>query len=332
MFVRRSITLITLITSTGIAHAKLVDVTLNNGDMLKADLISQTNKTITLNHPVLGKLIIDKSKITQLVDDQQQVDTTKVAESSTPAKQAEAKSGQDVSKHAEVTTVDEGLFGTGLLTDWSRRLDLGLAGSAGKSSSAQINVGFSADFTNKYTRISSKTAYYRSQSDGTMTANSFYSSLNRDWLRPDSPWFEFGGGRVDWDKFKDWDYRASVNGGMGYEFLNNDEWLLDGRTGLGFSQTFGGTRHDFTPEGLLGFEAKWHINNHQKLHISNSLYPALNDIHNYRNLTSLDWILDLNTLVGVALKVGLTNEYDSRNQGNVNKNDFKYTASLAWTL
>jgi hypothetical protein len=52
----------------------------------------------------------------------------------------------------------------------------------------------------------------------------------------------------------------------------------------------------------------------------------------YRNLTAFDWVLDLNSYVGVALKLGLLNEYDSSTEEGISKNDFKYTVSLAWKL
>ncbi|MEC9313949.1 MAG: DUF481 domain-containing protein, partial [Pseudomonadota bacterium] len=227
---------------------------------------------------------------------------------------------------------DNGLFGTGLLTNWKRRVDLGIAGSAGKSRNHQVNLGFSADFTSDYTRISHNTAYFRAKSEDELSDHSFYSSINRDWLRPQTPWFHFAGGRVDWDEFKDWDFRLNANGGVGYEFVKTDDWLLLGRTGLGFNQTFGGEREEFTPEGLIGLETQWDMNEYQHIEFANTFYPSLRDSSEYRNLTSFDWVLDLNSFVGVALKLGLLNEYDSATEEDISKNDFRYTASLVWKL
>jgi len=74
------------------------------------------------------------------------------------------------------------------------------------------------------------------------------------------------------------------------------------------------------------------MNDHQRIKFANTLYPSLKDTAEYRNLTSFDWLLDLNSYAGVALKVGLLNEYDSATEQGIDKNDFKYTVSLAWTL
>lgn len=293
-------------------------IQLTNGDELTADLIKHTDSHITIVHPVLGKLQLSKSKISNISSINEPDEVVTMTET-TPSETAKAHN-------------DNGLFGTGLLTGWERRIDLGIAGSAGKSQNHQVNLGFTADYESEYTRIAHRTAYFRAESEDELSDHSFYSSVNRDWLRPSTPWFHFAGGRFVMDEFKDWDYRVSGNGGVGYEFANNDAFLLLGRTGLGFNQTLGGDREEFTPEGLLGIESQWEMNDFQRIKFANTLYPSLKDMSEYRNLTSFDWLLDLNSYVGVALKVGLLNEYDSATEQGIDKNDFKYTVSLAWTL
>lgn len=294
-----------------------------NGDTLTAELTNETDSHYVVAHPVLGELRIDKNQVmaASMVDD-------------LPTEQDSTPSAATISEPqiADANDEDNGLFGTGILTNWERRFTLGLAGSAGKSRNHQVNVGFSADYDTDYTRISHRLAYFRAKSDGELSDHSFYSSINRDWLRPTTPWFHFAGGRVDWDEFKDWDTRLNANGGVGYEFAKTDTWLLLGRSGLGFNQTFGGEREEFTPEGLLGVETQWDVSDFQRVEFSNNLYPSLLDMGEYRNLTAFDWVLDLNNFVGVALKLGLLNEYDSATEEGISKNDFKYTVSLAWKL
>ncbi len=59
----------------------------------------------------------------------------------------------------------------------------------------------------------------------------------------------------------------------------------------GFNQTFSGEREDFTPEGWLGIESKWEMNDHQQIQLTNSLYPNLKQNADDRNQTTFDWIL-----------------------------------------
>lgn len=316
-------TLISLTLSSA-ALAEEVKIHLNNGDVLSATVLDENADSVTIEHALLGQVTINKQAI-ESIDS-----ATVVAEA--PASEQQASSTEQQTAEEKLAAADTGLLGTHLLTGWERRFDLGLAGSGGKSRTQQINVAVTLNYADDETRIDSKTAYYRNESEGELRDSSFYSRINRDWLLPESPVFRFAGARADFDEFKDWDYRLSSNGGIGYEFINNEKWLFVGRTGLGFNQTIGGERNEFTPEGLLGLEARWAMNQYQRIQISNSLYPVLNDPAEFRNITSLDWTLDLNTYAGVALVVGVLNEYDTQTDADISKNDLRYNVSLAWKL
>jgi putative salt-induced outer membrane protein YdiY len=303
------------------AFAQETHIILKNGDNLTVHVLEHTTEFVTIKHDSLGTLTIDTQQIESISPTETEV---------VSAEQVEEDTETEVVK--QEVEADSGLFGTGILSDWERRFDLGIAGRAGKSKNMQINAGFTADFEDEQSRISHKTAYYRSESDGELSAHSLYSQFNKDWLQNDSEWFYFAGGKIDFDEFKDWDYRLSGNGGMGYDIYDTETFLLSGRAGLGFSQTFGGAREEFIPEGLLGIDAKWDISEVQEVKFSNTLYPNLKESSEFRNLTSLDWTLDLTAVSDVALKVGLLNEYDSATEDGISKNDFKYTVSLSWSL
>jgi len=294
-------------------------ITLNNGDTITADVIKQDEQNVYLSHPVLGEITLPNTSITEMAD----LATTAVTE-------------EIVAEVVTEEVVEEpkarGLFGTSFLAEWKKAFSLGIAGSEGKSSNHQVNVAFTADFEDEFSRLTHKTAYFRSESEGTLSDHSFYSLLNKDWLSPDSPWLKFANGRLDLDELKDWDYRVNAIGGMGYEFINSDEFLLVGKAGLGFSQTFGGEREEFTPEGSLGVETAWQISEFQTLKAANTYYPSLEDFSEFRNITTVDWTLNMNTFEDMALIVGLSNEYDSQAEDDVDNNDFKYTISLSWSL
>lgn len=282
--------------------------TLLNGDVLTGEFIKEDGHAVYIEHDVLGEMMIPKTMLAVVPEVPEEEIVAEVADEE-----------------------DSGLFGTGILQNWERRFDIGITGSAGKSDNNQINVAFTADYESERTRISHKTSYYRSESEGDLSSHTFNSKVNRDWLLPETPWFRFAGAGFDWDEFKDYDYRVNANTGMGYEFFDTDTFLLVGRTGLGFNQTFG-DRDEFTPEGLLGVETKWDVNAFQHIKFTNTLYPNLKTTSEYRNLTTLDWVLDLNTFAGVALKLGLSNEYDAAVEDDTDKNDFKYTFSLSWHI
>lgn len=313
-----------------LAQATPVTLLLINGDRLQGDLLERNQQSVTIKHPLLGQMVIHTETIAEIQTDYQAL--TQVTPESVETNNIVSSEQAPAVDMMAVEPEDTGLLGTGWLADWERRLDVGISGSSGKTSNQLINLGFTAELTTEETRISSRTSYFRSKSEGNLSDNAFFSSVNRDWLIPESKWFRFAGARFDADQFKDWNQRINANTGVGYEFTNNDDFLLLGRSGVGFSQTIGGEREEFTPEGLLGIESRWRINDSQRVSFANTIFPSFEDLGEYRNLTTLDWSLDLDSLHGVALKIGLQNEYDSATEDDISKNDFKYTLSLSWRL
>ncbi|MAK65526.1 MULTISPECIES: DUF481 domain-containing protein [unclassified Methylophaga] len=309
-----------------ISHAAPVTLILTNGDRLQGDLLERNQESLTIKHQLLGEMVINTNTVADIKTNYEAL------AQQTPSEQTSAAPTIEPAEIAQAEPEDNGLFGTGWLSDWERRFDLGLAGSRGKSDNSKVNVAFNADLATEKTRINSRTAYFYAKSEEETSDNSFFSSINRDWLKPTTPWFTFAGGRFDIDRFKDYDYRVNANSGFGYEFANSEDFLFVGRSGVGFNKTFGGERQEFTPEGLLGLESRWRINAAQRLALANTFYPSFDSFDAYRNVTTFDWILDLDERAGVALKVGMSNEYDSETEDDISKNDFKYTLSLSWSL
>jgi putative salt-induced outer membrane protein YdiY len=305
-----STTWLTAVWLTGLSHA--ATVTLTSGDRLSGTISASTPEVVTLQHPLLGELSLPRSEIAAIDPD--------------PAPASTEESVETV-----VAEQDAGLLGSGWLSDWTRRVEVGITGAAGNSENQKITAGFTAGFEDETTRWAHETAYYRNESDGSLTDNTFKSLLNRDWLQPGSPWFQFAGGRFDWDEFQDWDTRLTGNGGIGYEFIGTDRLRLLGRAGLGANQTFG-DREELTLEGLLEVDAIWRISPAQTLAFTNTFHPNLEESGEYRNLTSIDWTLDLDEASGLGLKISLSNDYDSLAADASDKNDFRYAGALVWKL
>ena len=155
-------------------HAEPVSIHLANGDRLSGELIEQNEEFLLLDSAVLGKLRLAASDVSQV----------SAVEGQPQAKVAINRAADDIDAMEIRLPLEEdlGLFGTGWLTYWKRRLDLGIAGSEGDTDSLQINLAFSADYESPDTRISHKINYYRAESDDELSDHSFYTSVNRDWL------------------------------------------------------------------------------------------------------------------------------------------------------
>lgn len=308
-----------LLTLTPLAHAETIQ--LKGGDVINASLTAQDDNSVTIDHPSLGEMTISRDKIEAVYADADAM----------AASLAEKDAAQKAQALQAERTADEGLLGTGLFQGWNRQLELGLNGAEGNSQNLNFRAAFKTDYEDDEDRWLYSMAYRTASSNGATTEKNFNAELFKDWLLPEEDYFFFANGRFDWDDFQDWDTRWSGFGGAGYQFLDNDKWNVRGRAGLGGSQEMGGTLGDeFTTEAQLGIEADYQIKDGHAIAFTNYLYPSFEDAADFRNNTTLDYVITIDRDKGLALKLGLANEHDASTPTTAKKNDFNYYASLIW--
>jgi len=297
-------------------------IVLTNGDVINAAMTAETDTSITIDHPALGEVTFNKEQVKAVYADPEAMKAAQV--------EAAAKKKADA-KAAEVEA-DDGLFGSGFLAGWNRRLKLGLNGAEGNSQNINFRIAFHGDYEDAEDRWIYDMVYRTAESDGETTQNQFFAALTKDWLVPDEDYFYFVNGRYDWDEFQDWDSRLSGFLGGGYQFLDDETWNVRGRAGIGGNQEIGGTvdGDEFTPEGLVGVEADYTISDGHNIAFTNYVYPSLEDFKDFRNVTTLDYVIGLND--DMDLTLGLANEYDSAAASGTKKNDFTYYITLGWAF
>ncbi|MEE9355822.1 MAG: DUF481 domain-containing protein [Methylococcaceae bacterium] len=282
-------------------------ITLKNGDSIHAVVKDETDSQLTVEHQSLGTLSILREQIVSINHKQEDLPEDKVT--ATP-------------------TADKGMFNTGLLTGWERYLEIGLDGSAGISQSETFRLGLEFKYEDDNDRWRSNTIYYIDRSEGETSENKLNTDLLKDWLIKDSKWFYFSHSGIDWDKFRDWDYRIRQYGGSGYQFIRNEKWDVRGRLGLGVKHVLGTEISDETTiEALLGFAIKRKIKDKHEVECRNIFFPSLTNVGEHRNVSDLNWTIKFDYYRGFGLKFGLHNEYDST---ETSKNDLDYYASITW--
>jgi len=280
-----------LFSLAGAASAAVV--TLANGDVINASVVSQDDKTVVISHPTLGDITLPVDKVS-----------------------------------IEGEKPRPGLFGTSLFAGWSRRLQLGINGSDGNADTLSGIGGLELFTENDDHRWKVDGAYNFVRSDDETTANNGYLQLTKDWLFPGERYFTFALARYDRDAFRDWDHRVNAAAGLGYAIVDGDGPLaLNGRLGAGVSQTFGGTNDELTPEILAGIEGVYSINDRQRLTFYTTFFPSLRDVGEFRNLSGTAWIVDIAPADGLSLKFGVDNQYISE-RTPAKKNDVVYYGAL----
>jgi hypothetical protein len=267
-------------------------IELVNGDKLSGTVLERTEVGIVLEHALLGRVEIANELI----------------------EPPRAPNG--------------GLFGTSLLAGWTRIFRIGVRGAHGNTRTNDVLGAFDLDYEDEDRRWNFDAAYRFSAADGVTTKHNAFAQLHRDWLLNGSPWFLFSNGRFDYDEFQSWKYRANAAAGVGYQFLDGERIELKGLLGPSLTRQF--NENDFYVEALVGVEGTWKIAKDHRLVVANSIYPALNDLGEFRNLSSVVWSWKLLERPGLSLIAGVDNEYQSQVESGILHNDVKYSTSLGF--
>lgn len=322
---------LSLIFTSPLIFAK-TQVILTNGDTLRGEVTSYENGGIHFKHPVLGEINLTPDQIINILPDTASTVTNDLT-NSTNTQTKTIHSDTQVTQQKVLTSetiIKEDHKPTTWLEHWDKQLDVGISGTDGNSQSQNIHTALSAKTESEHHRWDIQAAYDSSEEDGEKSRDEFFAEANRDWLISDSPYFYFASGRFDWDEFQDWDYRINLAGGTGKDFIQEENWTLRGKAGLGFNQEFGGDDDSISPEGLLELASNWQLSKDHKIELKTTFYPQLDELKEFRNITSLAWVNKLND--SMRLKVGLSNEHDTDVPDDIKKNDFKYGTSLIWDL
>jgi putative salt-induced outer membrane protein YdiY len=299
----------------GVPSTNAAIVSLRNGDILRGSILSASETTIELAHPLLGTLLLPQSAVRSVV-----INPPHEAE---PASMSQSESDAPVQQPAADGPVD-----LAPPPSWSRRLDLGLNGSEGNSSSLSFRVGaglerIAPDLETRVTGL-----YTRASDNGTVSQSRAELNARNDWLSTTSPWGFFLQGRVEFDEFQDWDWRTSAVLGPSYQLIENDRTSLRLRAGAGVAREFGGGRNNLIPEALAGFDFKHNLSDRQRLFLSTELLPSLDDLGEYRASNKLGYEMDITEDSKATIRLGIDHRYDSTAPSDRDSNDIDFFATL----
>lgn len=346
------------LTSTAVVRGDTVVLT--NGDRLTGEVIERTPTLVVLRHATLGRVGLPMEKVQSVTVDEPAAPAPAEpapapAAKDTPAKQdaapaaskpapaakvdaAQAKPPPAKAKKAAAAKAQADQPNTEIVTEpgpierfmkeWDSKLAVGLNGASGDNELQNVYLRFSTKHQSDADRWLISAQWFYGKSNGDTTQNQVNADVTKDWLAKDNPWFFFVRGQYKRDQFRSWSHRTSGFGGAGYTFVKDDSVELNGRLGFGGTYEFGDV-DEFTPEALFGGTImKWQINDRQTLAGELTWFPSLDDEDQHRLVSKFWWKYALDVLDGLALKVGVENEYDSSPHADDDANDFKYYAAI----
>ena len=294
-------------------------IRLSNGDVIDGEIVARDGQTVTIEHPVLGRLTVPAAGVEAVGEGAAQA--SEAVEAGEPEKVSDAR--------AAFAGQKPGLFGGPVLRGYDKQFDLGLTGTSGNSDTLSFFARFDAKSDAPRTRTQFRLSYFLGSDDGDRTRNEADALVTRDWKVPDSPLFYFGRVTYEYDEFEPFEHRAGIFGGPGYAFVDREGLEVLGRIGGGAVYE-AGEIDELRAEALAGVEVEWQVADDQALSFRNTIYPSLADGGEFRNVTELSYTIDVALDDGLGVKFAVENEYESQAPDDADQNDLKFLASIVY--
>ena len=212
---------------------------------------------------------------------------------------------------------------------WDSHAEFGIDGSDGNARTLAVQTGLEMKRkTDAYT-LAIDVDYRQASNRNATTEDNGRFNLDYDRLLGESPWAGFGKFGLEWDKFKAFNLRVNLNGGLAYHWIREDQASLVTRFGAGASREIGAPVEEWIAEAVFGIEAERQLTARQKLKGKVDYFPAWEDFGNYRIVTDLAWETLLDGSENLSLKLAVTDRYDSTPQG-AEPNDIYYSLLLLY--
>ena len=212
---------------------------------------------------------------------------------------------------------------------WDSHAEFGLDGSGGNADTLAMQAGLELKRkTDRYT-FGMDINYRQASSRKITTEQNGRFNINFDRLMGATPWSAFAKHGMEWDKFKPFDLRLNLNGGVGYYWQRSDASTFATRFGAGASREIGAPIDDWIPEAVFGVEAERQVTSRQKLKGKIDYFPAWENFGDYRLVSDVSWEILLDGTENLSLKLAATDRYDSTPQG-AKPNDIYYSLLLLY--
>jgi hypothetical protein len=311
-------------------------IVLVGGDVLRGSIVSETDESVVLDHPALGRIEVRRERIAS-------VERSAPAKSAAPAVVVAPEAAAGVAAAATPPAepapapVPVAVLPAPAPPEppkpdgsWKFALDLGFTGSKNDETSAwNLRTVVTAKRVSELDRTVVSAEYFYATGDGANTDNNLLVRGLQEWLFKDSKWELFAQGNYQYDEFQGWEQRIGAYAGPGYRLLDEGPLALKARAGAGASYEFPSST--WTPELLIADELVWTIDERSKLKQALEFYPDIYNFGEFRFIARIDYEIALNAKGDLKGTVGARDEYDSlvENTGE-SANDIKVYAGIKY--
>ena len=160
---------------------------------------------------------------------------------------------------------------------WSGSFAAGLNGKTGNSQNLDINATLNAVRETDINKTAFLASYFYAANDISTVTDRFFGQVRRERNLPNPRWTGFFQAQYEWDRFKSFDYRLALHGGLGFEVFKLEDGFLKLRFGAGASREFGVPDTEWLPELQFGGDWERQVTDTLKLFATSDYYPNVSD-------------------------------------------------------
>lgn len=320
-----------------------VVVALSSGDAIRAKLLAEDAESITIEHPVLGKVTLKRADVASMTvaapppADSGAVDASRVRQDAQPAANAvmDAPRPQAAVNPADNAAAEAApVPPVKVPSPWKLLFDgnVNYVTAANK----QLDFRFAASAVYEVKDVdkwSNNAEYFFKVVDGNTTDNNLLVTSTYDRRLVSNPkvlWFVKGQGQ--WAPLESYEQRLSAWAGLGYEFLTAPPAKVLGKLGAGYTYEFG-TENQGDAQLYAEIQWEWQITANQAIVGSFWITPDFADFSNYLFLARTEWTMKMADIPGLSMLGGVRWQYQSQvDPPTALQNDIRVYAGLRYEI
>ena len=212
---------------------------------------------------------------------------------------------------------------------WTGSIGAGLNGKSGNSENVDINMTLNLARDTELASTTLLASYFYSANATSTVTDRFFGQARQERSFANRPKLSvFGQAQYEWDRFKAFDYRLALHGGLGYEAYKEDDRFLKLRFGAGSSREFGIPDTEWLPELQFGADWERQVTETLKLFATLDYYPNVSDFSDFRFVTNagLEFVVDAER--NINFRMFVLDRFDSTPVPGDQDNDIDYGVTI----
>jgi hypothetical protein len=215
---------------------------------------------------------------------------------------------------------------------WFGGFEFGVNGSQGNADVLNLRLGGLVDYKTPGNLYHADLLYTLTRQDGMTNQNQALLNARDEILFPNSPWSVFSSLQVEYDQFRQYDFRAGSYAGLSYRWVKSDKLTFKTRLGAGAVREMSlgssaGAPNRWVPEALVGMDFNYRFTDRQSFVSSVDVYPNLSQLGQFRVRSRAGYEIVIDPKLGMVLRLGVQDRYDTL-PGQSRRNDLNYFTTL----